>query len=145
MFILHDNEHYKKKVFRWLFFTIMIGYICQGMLLFIYVIYASVKKSLKLSWHLHMLRLFLFLPMMKSLLVWHMSIFFHFCQGWIQHMSRFLDLMSRLTCSSVKVATTNVKDKYNMSRFLAIAMSMLGIGHLSRLLISNLILFYYNF
>ena len=121
--------HYKKKAFRWQFFTIKVGYICQGMLLFIYVIYASVKKSLKLSWHLHMLRLFLFLPMMESLLVWHMSIFFHFCQGWIQHMSRFLNLMLRLTCSSIKVATTNVKDKYNMSRFLAIAMSMLGIGH----------------
>ena len=35
-------------------------------------------------------------------------------------MSRFVYLMSMLTCSSVKVATTNVKDKYNMSMFLAI-------------------------
>ena len=60
-------------------------------------------------------------------------------------MSRFIDLMSMLTCSSIKVATTNVKDKYNMSRFLAIAMSMLGIGHLWRLPMTNLILFYYNF
>ena len=58
-------------------------------------------------------------------------------------MSRFFDLMSMLTCFSIKVATTNVKN--NMSRFLAIAMSMLGIGHLSRLLMTNLILFYYNF
>ena len=49
-------------------------------------------------------------------------------------MSRFLNLMSRLTCSSVKVAITNVKNKYNMSRLLAIAMSMLGLGRLSRLI-----------
>ena len=49
-------------------------------------------------------------------------------------MSRFLDLMLMLTCFSVKVATTNVKDKYNMSRLLAIAMSMLGLGRLSRLI-----------
>ena len=60
-------------------------------------------------------------------------------------MSRFFNHMSMLACPSVKVATINVKDKYNMSRFLAIAMSMLGIGHLSRLPMTNLILFYYNF
>ena len=35
-------------------------------------------------------------------------------------MSRFFDLMLMLTCFSVKFAATNVKDKYNMSRFLAI-------------------------
>ena len=34
---------------------------------------------------------------------------FHFCQGWIQHMSRFLDIMSMLTYSSVQVATMNVR------------------------------------
>ena len=41
-------------------------------------------------------------------------------------MLRFFDLMSMLTCSSIKVATTNVKDKYNMSRFLA---SNVNVGH----------------
>ena len=81
--------HYKKKAFRWQFFTIKVGYICQGMLLFIYVIYASVKKSLNLPWHLHMSRLFLFLPMIESLLVWHMSM--------------FLSLLSRLDSTYVKI------------------------------------------
>ena len=81
--------HYKKKVFRWQFFTIKVGYICQGMLLFIYVIYASVKKSLNLPWHLHMSMLFLFLPMIESLLVWHMSM--------------FLSLLSRFHSTYVKI------------------------------------------
>ena len=42
-------------------------------------------------------------------------------------MSRFLDLMLMLTCFSVKVATKNVKDKYNMSMFLAI--TNVNVGH----------------
>ena len=42
-------------------------------------------------------------------------------------MSRFFDLMLMLTCFSIKVATTNVKDKYNMSRFVAIA--DVNVGH----------------
>ena len=42
-------------------------------------------------------------------------------------MSRFFDLMLMLTCFSVKVAATNVKDKYNMSRFVAIA--DVNVGH----------------
>ena len=137
------RKHYKKKVFRWQLFTIKVGYICQGMLLFIYVIYASVKKNLKLSWHLHMSRLFLFLPMVESLLVWHMSMFLSLLSRLDSTYVKIF--LSMLTCSSVKVATPNVKDKYNMSRFLVIAMSMLGIGHLSRLPMTNLILFYYNF
>ena len=41
-------------------------------------------------------------------------------------MSRFFNHMSMLTCSSVKVATINVKDKYNMSRFLT---SNVNVGH----------------
>ena len=42
-------------------------------------------------------------------------------------MSRFFDLMLMLTCFYVKVATTNVKDKYNMSMFLAI--TDVNVGH----------------
>ena len=82
--IINNYYHYKKKVFRWQFFTIKVVYIYQGMLLFIYVIYASVKKSLNLPWRLHMSRFFIFLPMIKSLLLWHMSMF-------LSLLSRFSD------------------------------------------------------
>ena len=42
-------------------------------------------------------------------------------------MSRFFDLMLMLTRFSIKVAATNVKDKYNMLRFLASA--DVNVGH----------------
>ena len=42
-------------------------------------------------------------------------------------MSRFFYLMLMLTCFSVKFVATNVKDKYNMSRFVAIA--DVNVGH----------------
>ena len=47
------RKHYKKKSLRWQFFTINVRYIYEGRLLFIYVIYASVKKSLKVTWHVY--------------------------------------------------------------------------------------------
>ena len=42
-------------------------------------------------------------------------------------MSRLFDIVAMLTCSSVKVATTNVLVEFDMSRFLAIA--DVNVGH----------------
>ena len=86
---INRKLHYKKKRLSLIVFHNQGRVYLSRYLTNEYVIYASVKKSLKLLWHLHISRLFLFLLMIKSLLVWHISM--------------FLSLFSRLDSTYVKI------------------------------------------
>ena len=77
--------------------------------IFIYLIYVTIKKSLKVDWHIHMLKLSLFLPIIQNLVyITYVKILFTFIkveskfyQSWIKQTWRLIHLISRLTYASI--------------------------------------------
>lgn len=77
--------------------------------IFIYLSYVTIKKSLKVDWHIHMLKLSLFLPSIQNFVyITYVKILFTFikveskiCQSWIKQTWRLIYLISRLTYASI--------------------------------------------